>query len=181
MSPSGRSSSTPLSLAEGACLSLVVAGHRHGWALVRELASDGDIGRVWSLSRPLTYRSIDQLASRGLLERGEIVPGKGTARTLIAPTSAGRRAARRWVRTPVAHLRDVRTELLVKLELASRLGIDRRELVVAQRAALEPIMSAIAARDPDDLVDLWRSVASAAVGRFLDAALALLDSLDAER
>ena len=119
-----------LSLAEGACLCLVVAGHEHGWALVRELAPTGEIGRIWSLSRPLTYRAIDRLVARGLLERGESVPGAtGTARTLLTATPVGRRAARRWVRTPVAHLRDVRTELLVKLAMAERLRIDRVQLV----------------------------------------------------
>jgi DNA-binding PadR family transcriptional regulator len=165
----------PLSLAEGTCLSLVVAGHRHGWALVRDLAPDGDIGRVWSLSRPLTYRAIDQLVARELLERGATVPGRGTARTLVEPTATGRRAARAWVRTPVVHLRDVRTEFLLKLALAERLGIDQRKLVEKQRTALEPIMAAIAARPPDDVVDLWRTESSASIARFLDAAIDLLD------
>ena len=167
-------SPSPLSLAEGACLSLVVAGHRHGWALVRDLAPDGDIGRVWSLSRPLTYRAIDQLVARELLERGDTVPGRGTARTLIQPTPAGRRAARKWVRTPVVHLRDVRTEFLLKLALADRLRIDQRGLVETQRTALEPIMSAIASRPPEDVVDLWRTESSAAIARFRVAAIDLL-------
>jgi PadR family transcriptional regulator AphA len=167
-----------LSLAEGTCLTLVVSGHRHGWALVRELAPEGSIGRVWSLSRPLTYRAIDQLVDRGLLERAGTAPGGGKARTLLEPTAAGRRTGRRWVRTPVAHLRDVRTELLVKLALAERLGLDRVAILRAQRRALDPIMSAIAARPPSDPVDVWRFESSAAVGRFLDAAIDLIASSD---
>jgi PadR family transcriptional regulator AphA len=167
-----------LSLAEGTCLALVVAGHRHGWALVRELAPDGSIGRIWSLSRPLTYRAIDQLVDRGLLERAGTAPGGGKARTLLEPTAAGRRAGRRWVRTPVAHLRDVRTELLVKLALAERLGMDRVALLRAQQRALDPIMSAIAGRRPGDPVDVWRLESSAAVARFLAAAIELVESSD---
>jgi PadR family transcriptional regulator AphA len=168
-----------LSLAEGTCLALVVSGHRHGWALVRELAPDGSIGRIWSLSRPLTYRAIDQLVDRGLLERAGTAPGGGKARTLVEPTAAGRRAGRRWVRTPVTHLRDVRTELLVKLALAERLGLDRVAILRAQQRALDPIISAIAARPPSDPVDVWRLESSAAVRRFLDAAIDLLASADA--
>ncbi len=164
-----------LSLAEGTCLALVVGGHRHGWALVRELAPDGEIGRIWSLSRPLTYRAIDGLVKRGLVERGEQVPGRGQARTLLLPTEAGISAALIWTRTPVRHLRDVRTELLVKLALAPRLGVDPRLLLEDQRRELGPIVEAIAQREPADLVDLWRRESSAAIARFLDAAADQLD------
>ena len=73
------------------------------------------------------------------------------------------------------HLRDVRTEFLLKLALAERLGIDQRKLVEKQRTVLEPIMAAIATRPPDDVVDLWRTESSASIARFLDAAIDLLD------
>ena len=160
-----------LSLADGTCLALVVSGHRHGWALVRTLAPGGDIGRIWSLARALTYRALDTLVDRGMVQRGEQVPGRGKARTLLEPTPAGIDAARRWAATPVRHLRDVRTELLVKLALAPLLGLDRAALLTAQQHTLAPIMDAIAERPPADLVDLWRAESSAAIQRFLAAAL----------
>lgn len=163
-------SDEPLGLAQGACLSLVAIGHHHGWALVRELAPDGDIGRIWSLSRPLTYRTIDQLVDRGLVERAGTEPGSGPARAVLAITAEGARRARRWVVTPVEHLRDTRTELLVKLELGGRLGADRATFIRAQRAAFAPIIDSMAHRPDQDLVDVWRGESSASVARFLDQA-----------
>src|SRR5262249_41228547 len=44
---------TELSLAEAVCLTLVAREPTHGWAIVKTLAPEGDIGRIWSLSRPL--------------------------------------------------------------------------------------------------------------------------------
>ncbi len=159
-----------LTLAQGTCLALVAAGHRHGWALVRELAPEGGIGRIWSLSRPLTYRAVDQLVGLGLLARSGTEAGDGPARALLAVTRAGRRRARDWVMTPVRHLRDTRTEMLVKLELCARLELDQAELLRAQRDALAPIIAAIRTRPPEDLTDLWRAESSASIERFLEEA-----------
>ena len=41
----------------------------HGFAIAAQLKPSGDLGRVWSLSRALTYRSLEQLANRGLHPR----------------------------------------------------------------------------------------------------------------
>ena len=56
-----------LLLGEWACLGLLYAMPSHGFAIAAELRSDADVGRIWSLSRPLTYRSLDQLVERGLV------------------------------------------------------------------------------------------------------------------
>jgi DNA-binding PadR family transcriptional regulator len=159
-----------LNLAQGTCVSLVAAGHHHGWALVRELAADGGVGRIWTLSRPLTYRTIDQLVERNLLLRTGTEPGSGPARAVLAITPAGRRAAVSWLTTPVEHLRETRTELLVKLELGGRLGVDRVAFLQAQRRVFAPIIESIAHRPEGDLVEVWRAESSASVERFLDRA-----------
>ena len=162
-----------ITMAEGTCLGLIASGHRHGWALVRELSPNGDLGQVWSLSRSLTYRSIDRLIALDLVSRSGSEPGAGPARTLLATTPAGRRVVKRWVRTPVHHLRDIRTEFLVKLTLAERLGYDRLALLDAQTEALAPIIAAVAAPDTDpsnDALRLWRLESSQAVQRFLERA-----------
>jgi len=157
----------PLSLTEGVCLGLIASGHRHGWSMVRELAPDGELGQIWSVSRPLTYRALDQLSERGLVKRTGNEPGRGRQRTLLAITPRGRRALRDWAMTPAAHLRDVRSDFLVKYELCGRLGMDRLALVDAQIEELRPIMAAIASRAPEGIVDLWRSESSSAISRVL--------------
>jgi DNA-binding PadR family transcriptional regulator len=161
-------------LAEPVCLALVAEGPTHGWAVARLLAPDGEIGRIWALSRPLTYRAIDQLAEAGLVARKGSEPGRGRERTILAVTAKGRRRNRAWLDQPVEHLRDVRTGLLVKLELRRRAGLPLAPLLEAQQEVFAPIMRRLAgaARDDADLVALWRRESADTVQRFLAAALA---------
>src|SRR3954468_21691290 len=125
--------SHPPSLGEHVCLALVVDEPQHGWALVRALAPDGDLGRVWSLSRPLTYRAIDGLLQRRWIGRAGSKPGAGPRRQLLRATARGRAETERWLVAPVAHVRDVRVELLLKLALHTRTQRDPRPLLRAQR------------------------------------------------
>jgi ATP-dependent RNA helicase SUPV3L1/SUV3 len=80
-----------------------------------------------------------------------------------------RRRLAAWLDTPVAHLRDVRTELVLKLLLRRRLGLGVGPLVAAQRAAFAPLLDALlgADIDPDDVTGRWRQASAAAVDRFL--------------
>jgi DNA-binding PadR family transcriptional regulator len=158
-------------LAEWVCLALIDEAPTHGWALARALAPDGDVGRIWSLSRPLTYRAVDRLVADGLVVSSGVEAGSGPTRTMLRTSPAGRRAVRSWLRTPVAHLRDVRTELLCKLVLAERRSSSAQPLLEAQRRAFAPAFEALArrarARDAD-VVDRWRHESSRAVRAFLD-------------
>jgi PadR family transcriptional regulator AphA len=161
-----------VSFAEHVCLVLTVQGVSHGWAIGTMLGHDGEVGRIWSLSRPLTYRAIDRLVDKRLVSRRGHSAGRGRDRVLLAPTAAGRRTASRWLDAPVQHLRDVRTELLVKLFLRRRAGLDNVALLVAQREQFRPTIDALtSSAHRDDLVDLWRRESARAVRRFLDEAL----------
>jgi PadR family transcriptional regulator AphA len=160
-------------LGEWACLGIIYPAPIHGFAVAARLKPDGDIGRVWSLSRSLTYRSIDQLAERGFVRPTGIEPGDaGPNRTILMATRSGRAALRRWLRTEVEHLRDLRSELLLKLVLSDQCEVDVTAMIGAQRdhiaalaAALEPGVDGGAG---PDVVALWRHEASDAALRFLD-------------
>lgn len=156
-------SAPELSLADHVCLALVGEGRTHGWAIVKLLAADGDVGRVWTLSRPLTYRSIDRLGELGLVDRAD-----AGRRTELSITRAGRRSLHHWFARPVDHLRDLRTEFLVKLTLRSRAGLGAASLVRAQIAHLEPTIQSLLAVPPDDPIGLWRHESARAARRFLD-------------
>ena len=161
-----------LTLAEHTCLTLVTQGVNHGWAIGSLLAPDGEVGRVWSLTRPLTYRAIDALVERRLVTRRRATPRQGRERSLLSPTAAGRREASRWLDAPVDHLRDVRTEFLVKIALHQRDGRDIEQLLAAQKAVFSPTIDRLTTtHSDDDLVDLWRRESARAVRRFLDYAL----------
>ena len=128
-----RTRTDDLLLGEWACLALLTQQPAHGYDIATRLAPAGDIGRVWSLSRPLTYRALDQLTQRGLIVPVAEEKGKaGGNRTILASTPQGRRLVRRWLEEPVPHFRAVRDELLLKLVLAERLGVDRRKLLQSQ-------------------------------------------------
>jgi molybdopterin-binding protein len=160
------------SFAEHVCLVLVTQGVSHGWALGTLLAPDGEIGRIWSLTRPLTYRAIDGLVEKRLVTRQGLRAGHGRDRVVLGPTAAGRRVASGWLDAPVEHLREVRTELLVKLALRERAGLVNEALLSEQRLLFEPAIDALTStRDGEDLVDLWRRENARAVRRFLDEAL----------
>lgn len=163
---------TPLTLAEHACLALVDEGVGHGWAVGSLLAEDGELGRIWHLSRPLVYRSIETLAERGLLARAAGGERRTRERVALRATTRGRTANRAWLAAPVEHLRDVRTELLLKVELLRRRDFDIHTLVGAQRAhfaeRFDRLTDAGPAAGP---VDLWRREQARAVRRFLDLLL----------
>jgi len=161
---------TNLTLAESVCLTLVAQEPRHGWSIVKTLAPDGEIGRVWTLSRPLTYRALDALAQAGLIEPRGSELGSGPPRTVWRATTKGRRLSRNWLRRPVSHPRDVRTEFLLKLVLGAPAG----ELAREQLAAFEPVFAGLqrmADADPTDLVARWRVESAEATRRFLDSLL----------
>jgi len=162
-----------LLLGEWACLGILYPAPAHGFAVAARLKPEGDIGRVWSLSRALTYRSLDQLAARGLIAAIHEEPGiAGGNRTILAVTPSGKSDFRRWLRSPVEHQRDLRSELLLKLVLAANARINVDAMLVRQRGRIADIADAItvqlAQADQLDVVALWRSESSQASLRFLD-------------
>ncbi len=163
-----------LLLGEWACLGVLYDEPTHGFAIAATLRPGGELGRVWSLSRALTYRSLDQLAERGLIATVGQEPGiAGGNRTVLAATRAGRAELRRWLSTPVEHLRDLRSELLLKLVVADRCGVDVSDMLERQRTIVADL-AAVVAPDADadaDVVALWRRETSDGALRFLDQLL----------
>lgn len=165
-----------LLLGEWACLGVLYEGQTHGFAIASMLRPGGELGRVWSLSRALTYRSLDQLADRDLVRTVGEEPGiAGGNRTVLAATRTGRAELRRWLAAPVEHLRDLRSELLLKLVIAERSGIDLTPMLERQRQIVSVLAAAITVEthgDGRDVVALWRHETSDAALRFLDQLLA---------
>jgi DNA-binding PadR family transcriptional regulator len=129
---------------EWAVLGLLAIAPAHGFATARELAPGGRLGRVWTMGRPRVYRAIADLAERGLLELAGEEPGdRGPARTLYRASPDGRAALQRWLRTPVVHVRDVRSELLLKLALLDLAGRSPRVLLRSQRRTLAGIATSL--------------------------------------
>ena len=96
-----RPTRTEPSLPEWAALGLLCEAPAHGWAIAEALGPTGDIGRVYSCTRPLLYRALRQLQSAGLAEvRGTTTSDAGPARTILGATRRGRAAFDRWRSSP---------------------------------------------------------------------------------
>jgi PadR family transcriptional regulator AphA len=160
-----------LLLGEWACLGIVAQNPTHGFAVAGRLKNDGDIGRIWSLTRPLTYRALDHLVDLGYLETVREEQGvAGGSRTILRATRSGRSALRNWLTTPSEHLRDLRSEFLLKITLCELHGVDQRALVGAQKKVVARILRNLRANTSGkaDLVTLWRIESGEAARRFLD-------------
>lgn len=156
-------------LGEWACLGILYDEPAHGWAVASRLKPDGDIGRIWHLSRPLTYRALDQLGRRGWIRPVAEEPGDaGPNRTILAATRSGRARLRGWACTPVAHLRDLRGEFLLKLSFARQHDIDIAEMLDRQRRLVDDQVEGLEAAATDDIVNLWRLEVTRAAQRFLN-------------
>lgn len=154
-------------LARDVVLTLIVQEPRHGWAIHEELAPKGEIGRAWTLSRQLVYRAIDTLEADGLVKRAQPKDGGGADKVIISPTAKGKSHAKTWLEQPVIHLRDVRTELVVKMMLRERAGLSAQKFLVAQQEAFAPLLRAIESSPAETPVDMWRRESASAVKRYL--------------
>jgi DNA-binding PadR family transcriptional regulator len=163
----------PMALAEWTVLVVLSQRPAHGFAVSLLTAPDGELGRVWRIPRPVIYRAIGRLVDAGLITPESVEPGLGPQRTIYTVTAPGRQEAERWLGTPVEHVRDIRSHLLVKLALLYRADRDPAELLRRQRATLEPIARAIQAprAEPDGFDEIllaWRRATAAAALGFLD-------------
>ena len=112
-----------LSLTEFAVLGVLAEGPSHGFAIARELAPAGSIGRVLTVRRSLAYRAIDRLVAEGLARPTRVEAGDaGPQRRVHRITPAGRRLLTAWLERPVRHLREMRLEFRLKLVLIERAG-----------------------------------------------------------
>jgi PadR family transcriptional regulator AphA len=157
-----------LSLPEWLVLCLVCEGLEYGWPIVRELSADGDLGQVWTVTRGKVYRAIELVTEKGYVVVTGHEVGAGPQRAILAPSPRARRLVDRWLAEPVAHIRDIRSELLLKLLLRERRGLDIRALAVAQRQAIAAQLDRWATTKPTSVVEAWRKESASSARRFLD-------------
>ena len=162
---------------EWAVLALLCETPRHGYAIAALMAPDGEIGRVWSLRRPMTYRTISALEKMELIAVDAVEPGTTAPnRRILRATGEAQERVEAWLREPVDHVRDMRSLLLLKVHLLQRRQASTEALLRAQRAVLEKQARSLAAqrREGDDLGRMlaeWRWSMTDAALRFVDAML----------
>ena len=163
----------PMSLPEWLVLAILSQRSMHGFAVAQLTAQDGELGRVWQVPKAVIYRAIGRLLDAGLVTPEGTQPGLGPQRTVYSATPQGREASQRWLHTPVEHVRDIRSHLLLKLALLDRVGDDPSDLLSKQREVLEPIAQAIEGKRAesggfDATLLAWRQATATAALNFLD-------------
>jgi DNA-binding PadR family transcriptional regulator len=108
----------------------------HGYEIYTRMHAAHALGLVWHVKQAHLYAIVDRLEAHGLLH-AEVVPQDGRPpKRLLSLTDAGQAAFDAWLRTPVAHGRDLRIHFLTKLFWAQREGPTVvAELIAQQRAA----------------------------------------------
>jgi DNA-binding PadR family transcriptional regulator len=161
------------STTEWAVLGLLTASPAHGFALARELSPGRPLGQVWTVARPLVYRAIAALEGDGLVSlQHEEESRLGPRRTVYRATERGAAAFSRWLSEPVAHPRDMRSQLLLKLAFLSRREESAGALLTAQVALLDGIVAGLTekvarATGFERTLALWRLESANAVVRFV--------------
>ena len=155
----------------------------HAYEIYQQLHASQALGAVWHVKQAHLYAMIDRLEAAALL-RAAVVPQEARpAKHLLHLTGTGRTAFERWIRTPVAHGRDLRIEFLAKLFWAQRESAGCAvELIAQQRALCETWLRGLQAErealDQGDqfaaLVLLFRIGQTEAMLRWLDACAATI-------
>jgi PadR family transcriptional regulator AphA len=162
---------------EWAVLALLCERPAHGWAIARQLSANGELGSIWSLGRPLVYRSIEILAERKLIAPSGHEPGaRGPNRTIFSATDAGQEAIAEWMLEPVEHVRESRSLLLLKLVFARRAHVDPRPMLLAQHDAITAAIDSLGSRasastGTDAILLRFRLESSLGVRRFIEGIL----------
>jgi DNA-binding PadR family transcriptional regulator len=164
-----------LTTGEWAVLGVVAEGPTHGFAVARSLEPGGEVGRVWSMRRPLVYRTLDVLADRELTRTaGTEASTAGPQRTLVEVTGDGDQQVAEWLQSPVEHVRDARSQLLLKLLFLDRRGLAPDALLAAQSERFREQERELRNRLDEAegftrTLALWRVENTAAAVRFVDA------------
>jgi DNA-binding PadR family transcriptional regulator len=164
-----------LSLSEWLVLCLICEKPTHGQAMASLLRQGGVLGRVWRVPKAAVYRAVERLELLGFIKTiGQEPSHQGPIRSLLEATPEGQTAARAWLSRPAVHVRDIRSELLVKLALLDRAGDDPQELLAAQHAQIVPLAAAFddhlqSVAGFDRTLILWRYETITAAIRFLEA------------
>jgi PadR family transcriptional regulator AphA len=120
------------------------------------------------------YRALGLLGDADLIRATGPATGRGPSRTILEITPAGSEAVGEWLLEPVAHIRDLRAELLVKLLLLERRGLDPSLLIHRQSERLVSITAALGERaasasGAEALVARWRATMAQTAAEFLRA------------
>jgi PadR family transcriptional regulator, regulatory protein AphA len=125
-------------------LGLLYQKPMHGYDLYKELTSLPPVAMIWQIKMSQLYALLDKMEQEGYLASVLIPNETRPAKKQYHLTEQGQASFTQWVKSPVAHPRDIRQNFMARLYFANRMGFDEvKELVKQQRAACRSWESAI--------------------------------------
>jgi PadR family transcriptional regulator AphA len=111
-----------LSLGEYAILGVLRGRPMHGYAIARRFAPDRDLALVLPMDMSSVYALLKDLQEQGLIEGQREVVGLRPPRTVFHLTPEAEALFLQWLEEPVGRLREVRSDLLLKLYFCRAIG-----------------------------------------------------------
>jgi DNA-binding PadR family transcriptional regulator len=111
-----------LSVGEYAILGVLRERPMHGYEIARRFAADLDLGLVLPLDMSTVYALLKDLHEQGLIEGHRETVGLRPPRTVFRLTPEAEVLLRHWLEEPVGRLREVRSDLLLKLYFCRAAG-----------------------------------------------------------
>lgn len=105
---------------ENIILGLLCERPMHGYELARVVQEDEALRTIWRIERSEVYFLLGKLRQSAYIVEHAAERPHGPARTIYAPTEAGRAAYEQWLRSPEPHPRNLRTALLARIYMALR-------------------------------------------------------------
>lgn len=166
-----------LSTSDWAVLTFLAEGEAHGFRLALMFGPEGELGQIWKIQRPQVYRALDYLVAENLIRPTRQEEGDaGPPRTVYEVTAKGQSAVKEWLHLPVTHLREGRSDLLLKLAFLHRRRESSEPLLRAQKEVFTKLLRSLEARfaaagGVDRMVLLWRVENARSALRFLEQLL----------
>jgi DNA-binding PadR family transcriptional regulator len=164
---------TSLSTSDWAILAVLAEAPTHGFHLAQRFARSGDLGFIWTIQRPQIYRGLEYLTTQRFITRLRQEAEAGPTRTVYSATQLGKQTLIKWLNTPVEHLREGRSELLLKLVFLGHRKLSTKKLLRAQRKQFEGVQKTYenqltTAKGAEHIVLKWRLETVRAALRFLE-------------
>jgi DNA-binding PadR family transcriptional regulator len=158
---------------ENIILGLLCEKPMHGYELSRVVQEDEALHAIWRIERSEIYFLMGKLKQRAFIVELAEERSSGPARTIYAPTEAGRAAYEQWLQTPELRPRHLRTALLARIWMALRYdSCVAVRLIDAQKQVLEEWLGQAAEQKFDNevvgLVHRLRAAQAEAVLETLD-------------
>ena len=118
-----------------AILGLLRERSMHGYEIAQHFLPDADLGQVTPADMSTIYTSLKDLQEHGLIRGKRETVGARPPRTVFSPTEEAGPLFLDWVHRPVARIREVRSDFLLKLYFAQRLGPTAVKTLVTDQIA----------------------------------------------